>query len=94
MTAERYLREVWPVVTKALKEAGIGCELNLVSFCRRCILLTVIYFEVTHCLDYERQMQMKSCRLSSPGPWCEGRPFFVNNDPPEKGMSLHRWRVP
>ena len=30
VTAERYLREVWPVVTKALKEVGIGCELNLV----------------------------------------------------------------
>ncbi|CAL5225309.1 g8110 [Coccomyxa viridis] len=28
---ERYLREVWPVVTKALKEVGIGCELNLVE---------------------------------------------------------------
>ena len=22
---------MWPVVTKALKEVGIGCELNLVS---------------------------------------------------------------
>lgn len=31
LLAERYLREVWPVVTKALKEVGIGCELNLVS---------------------------------------------------------------
>lgn len=28
---ERYLREVWPAVTKALKEVGIGCELNLVE---------------------------------------------------------------
>lgn len=28
---EKYLRDVWPVVTKALKEAGIGCELNLVE---------------------------------------------------------------
>ena len=30
VVAERYLREVWPVVTKALKEVGIGCKLNLV----------------------------------------------------------------
>jgi ribosomal RNA assembly protein len=29
--AERYLREIWPAATKALKEVGIGCELNLVS---------------------------------------------------------------
>ncbi|GLI59042.1 hypothetical protein VaNZ11_000870 [Volvox africanus] len=28
---EKYLREVWPAVTKALKGAGIGCELNLVE---------------------------------------------------------------
>ena len=32
---EAYLREAWPVITKALKEVGIRCELNLVS-----ILLT------------------------------------------------------
>lgn len=29
--AEKYLREVWPLVTKALKEHGIACELNLVE---------------------------------------------------------------
>lgn len=29
--AEKYLREVWPAVTKALKDQGIGCELNLVE---------------------------------------------------------------
>jgi rRNA processing protein Krr1/Pno1 len=29
--AEKYLRETWPVVTQALKEHGISCELNLVS---------------------------------------------------------------
>lgn len=29
--AEKYLREVWPAVTKALKEQGIACELNLVE---------------------------------------------------------------
>ncbi|KAG2445912.1 hypothetical protein HXX76_000515 [Chlamydomonas incerta] len=28
---EKYLREVWPAVTKALKDMGIGCELNLVE---------------------------------------------------------------
>jgi hypothetical protein len=28
--AEKYLREVWPAVTAALKEHGVGCELNLV----------------------------------------------------------------
>ncbi|EFN54274.1 hypothetical protein CHLNCDRAFT_58322 [Chlorella variabilis] len=28
---EKYLREVWPAVTKALKEQGIACELNLVE---------------------------------------------------------------
>lgn len=28
---EKYLREVWPSVTRALKECGIGCELNLVE---------------------------------------------------------------
>ncbi|KAK9916407.1 hypothetical protein WJX75_002234 [Coccomyxa subellipsoidea] len=28
---ERYLREIWPAATKALKEVGIGCELNLVE---------------------------------------------------------------
>ena len=29
--AEKYLREVWPAVTRALKEHSIGCELNLVG---------------------------------------------------------------
>ena len=29
--AEKYLRDVWPAVTKALKEVGVGCELNLVE---------------------------------------------------------------
>ncbi len=28
---EKYLREVWPAVTRGLKEVGIGCELNLVE---------------------------------------------------------------
>ena len=28
---EKYLREVWPSVTRALKECGIACELNLVE---------------------------------------------------------------
>ncbi len=28
---EKYLREVWPAVTKTLKKVGIGCELNLVE---------------------------------------------------------------
>ena len=27
---ERYLREVWPAITKALKGVGLACELNLV----------------------------------------------------------------
>ena len=29
--AEKYLQEVWPEVTRALKPHGIKCELNLVS---------------------------------------------------------------
>ncbi|KAK9863254.1 hypothetical protein WJX84_008705 [Apatococcus fuscideae] len=28
---EQYLREVWPLVTKALKEQNVACELNLVE---------------------------------------------------------------
>jgi ribosomal RNA assembly protein len=28
---ERYLREAWPSVTRALKETGVACELNLVE---------------------------------------------------------------
>ena len=28
---EKYLKEVWPALTKALKKLGIGCELNLVE---------------------------------------------------------------
>eukprot|EP00605_Chrysophyceae_sp_TOSAG23-4_P001361 GSChrysophyteH1.ASY1.ANO1.1481.1 assembled CDS len=28
---ERYLRDVWPVVTKALESSGIDCELNLIE---------------------------------------------------------------
>lgn len=28
---EKYLREVWPIVTKALTKNGIGCELNLIE---------------------------------------------------------------
>jgi len=28
---ERYLQEVWPAVTRALKEHGVACELNLVE---------------------------------------------------------------
>ena len=31
LPAEKYLREVWPAVTRALKEQGLGCELNLVE---------------------------------------------------------------
>lgn len=31
LPAEKYLREVWPAVTRALKEVGVGCELNLVE---------------------------------------------------------------
>ena len=31
MPAEKYLREVWPAVTRTLKEHGVGCELNLVG---------------------------------------------------------------
>lgn len=29
--AEKYLREVWPAVTRALKDVGVACELNLVE---------------------------------------------------------------
>lgn len=28
---EKYLREVWPVVTKALEKFGVSCELNLIE---------------------------------------------------------------
>lgn len=28
---EKYLREAWPSITRALKEVGIACELNLVE---------------------------------------------------------------
>ncbi len=28
---EKYLRETWPSITKALKEHGVACELNLVE---------------------------------------------------------------
>mmetsp|Transcript_1685 Transcript_1685/g.4889 ORF Transcript_1685/g.4889 Transcript_1685/m.4889 type:complete len:424 (+) Transcript_1685:185-1456(+) len=28
---EQYLREVWPAITRALKEVGLACELNLVE---------------------------------------------------------------
>jgi len=28
---EKYLREIWPVVTKSLEKYGIGCELNLIE---------------------------------------------------------------
>jgi hypothetical protein len=28
---EKYLREVWPAVTRTLKKEGVGCELNLVE---------------------------------------------------------------
>lgn len=28
---EKYLRDVWPSITKALKDVGVGCELNLVE---------------------------------------------------------------
>jgi ribosomal RNA assembly protein len=28
---EKYLRESWPAITRALKEVGIGCELNVVE---------------------------------------------------------------
>ena len=28
---EKYLREVWPSITRALKEVGVACELNLVE---------------------------------------------------------------
>ncbi len=43
LSAEKYLREVWPAVTRSLKELGIGCELNLVSAiaCNTHLLLTL-----------------------------------------------------
>lgn len=28
---EKYLREIWPIVTKALEKHGVGCELDLVE---------------------------------------------------------------
>ena len=28
---EKYLREVWPIVTRALQKVGVGCELNLIE---------------------------------------------------------------
>ena len=28
---EKYLREVWPLVTKALEKVGIACELNIIE---------------------------------------------------------------
>ena len=28
---EAYLRDAWPAVTRALKETGVACELNLVE---------------------------------------------------------------
>ncbi len=28
---EKYLREVWPVVTKALEKVGVACELNIIE---------------------------------------------------------------
>lgn len=28
---EKYLRDVWPIVTKSLEKNGVGCELNLVE---------------------------------------------------------------
>ncbi|KAJ8602194.1 hypothetical protein CTAYLR_003534 [Chrysophaeum taylorii] len=28
---EKYLREVWPIVTKALSKVGVACELNLIE---------------------------------------------------------------
>jgi len=28
---EKYLREVWPVVTRALEKVGVGCELNIIE---------------------------------------------------------------
>jgi len=28
---EKYLREVWPIVSRALEKSGVGCELNLVE---------------------------------------------------------------
>lgn len=41
--AEQYLREVWPAVTRALKEHGIACELNLVPP-PRCTHLPAVFF--------------------------------------------------
>ena len=32
---EKYLREVWPSVTRALKKVGINCELDLVEGSRQ-----------------------------------------------------------
>lgn len=28
---EKYLREVWPVVTRALEKVGVACELNIIE---------------------------------------------------------------
>ena len=34
LCGEKYFQEVWPTVKPSLKEYGISCELNLVSFCK------------------------------------------------------------
>ena len=34
LCAKKYLQEVWPTMKSSLKEFGISCELNLVSFCK------------------------------------------------------------
>lgn len=55
--AEQYLREVWPAVTKALKEAGIACELNLVRCC------IIFRFGIMFCRQCQEVRQGCACGL-------------------------------
>lgn len=44
--AEKYLREVWPAITSALKEVGIKCVLNLVSPCTMSLTTPTTYIPI------------------------------------------------
>ena len=93
-SAEKYLREVWPAITRALKEHGIACELNLVSvlhdkpFARKLDTSLVLvalrrHAAKTPVVNWQNLILLRACML----PWSA-------QEGSHTALRLRRWRGP